>query len=170
MAALRTDPRVMSAALFGSLASPAEDGYPADRHTDIDIEVRVRDASDRVFFLDAPRIVSRVGPIFMQAASVEADRYMAHVWFEGYPLFWHVDIACIAGNHVDGADIAAATRWERAFGLWLLATKRLRRATETIDLARAELEAPRAVRAVKRAGRDELSALLDVLWRAPGAA
>jgi predicted nucleotidyltransferase len=165
MATLRSDPRVGSVALFGSLASPADDGYPSDRYSDIDIEVRVRDGSDRDFFLDVPTIVGRVEPILMRAASVEADRYIAHVWFAGYPLFWHVDVACIAGEHVDGADIADATRWGRAFGLWLLATKRLRRAMETIDLVRAELDDRHARRAEQPTGPDELAALLDT-WRA----
>jgi predicted nucleotidyltransferase len=169
MATLRSDPRVGNVALFGSLASPAADGYPADRYSDIDIVVQVRDGSDRVFFLDVPTIVGRVAPILLRAASVEADRYIAHVWFEGYPLFWHVDVACLAGEHVEGADIADATRWERAFGLWLLATKRLRRATETIDLVRAELAERHAGRAKQRAGADELAALLET-WRATATA
>ena len=164
MAALREEPRVRSAELFGSLASRAEDGYPADRYSDIDIEVRLQGASDRDFFFDVPEIVGGVGTALMHGASVEPDRYVAHVWFAGYPLFWHVDIACLSPDHVDGSDVAEASRWERGFGLWVLALKRLLRAMDTLDLVRQVVGGGTDGRAVRGAPADQLFALLES-WR-----
>ena len=169
MAALREDPRVVSAELFGSLASRAEDGYPADRYSDIDIEVCLQGVSDRDFFFDVPAIASRVGTVLMQGASVMPDRYVAHVWFGGYPLFWHVDIACISPDHIDGSDVAEAGRWERGFGLWLLALKRLVRAMDTLDLVREAVGGGTDARAVQGEPSDQLFGLLE-LWRAGAAA
>jgi hypothetical protein len=116
MAAPRAGPRVASVGMFGSLASGEEDGYPADRCSDIDVEGRVRGVSDRDFFLAVPALVGKTGAILMRGASVEPDRYVAHLWFAGYPLFWHVDIACLSSEHMEGDDLVEATRLERELG------------------------------------------------------
>jgi predicted nucleotidyltransferase len=169
IAALRADPRVASVGLCGSLASGEEDGYPADRYSDIDVEVRLRGVSDRDFFLAVPALVGDVGAILMRGASVEPDRHVAHLWFAGYPLFWHVDIACLSPEHGEGDDLVEATRVERALGLWLLAVKRLLRAMDAIALVREAVDGSPDGRRAHGAPADQLVALLE-MWRRRAAA
>lgn len=169
LGALRADPRVADAALFGSLTSPEADGYPADRYSDIDIAVRVRGVSARAFFVGLPALIQPVGAVLLWDATIVSDRSIAHVWFAGYPLFWSVDIACLSAEPTDPGDLLDGGPWPHGFGLWVLTLKRLMRAMDALALLGAAVGSPPDNRGFSRGAADALLALLET-WRARAAA
>lgn len=128
-ALLLQDARVEAADLFGSLTSSEPDGFPADAMSDIDIGVRVRDATDRALYEDLEELLTAGGlrPL-AKNLFVGSQGIVGNYMFEGYSPFWSVDIVCRASAREDCADLLEATTSLRAFGSWLSALKKSVRA------------------------------------------
>jgi hypothetical protein len=165
LTALRADRHVIAAALFGSLASREPDGYPADRYSDIDIGVQVQGMPARTFFRALPTVVAPVGAVLLWDADVEADRYIAHVWFVGYPLCWAVDIACLSPEPTDLTAAGELSAWPPGFGLWVLTLKRLLRVQDALALLDAAVGTPPDDHPLAQTAAAALLARLDA-WRA----
>ena len=103
---------------------------------DIDLAVRLRAVSDLDFFRRLEPLMASVGRAIPHNLFVESDRYVGSFLVEGYPPFWHVDIACIAEEHVDDHTVLQDVEPIRAFGAWLSAVKRFRRADDPLEHAR----------------------------------
>ncbi|MEM7032505.1 MAG: nucleotidyltransferase domain-containing protein [Chloroflexota bacterium] len=113
---LQRDERVISVRLQGSLANGT-----ADRYSDIDLCVQLRDVSDRAFAEILPDLIRPVGKPFIEGWGVGflPDLYIRTVYFDAYPLFWHVDIACESNIHIDGHDLRNTYHWPQIFKIWI---------------------------------------------------
>ena len=113
---LEKDARVAEVGYYGSMA----DGT-ADCYSDIDLRVQLTDVSDRVFAEALPDLVRPVGSLLIEGWGLSAlpDQYVRTFYFDAYPLFWHVDIACDSDEHVDGVDIQQDYHWEQMFKIWI---------------------------------------------------
>jgi predicted nucleotidyltransferase len=113
---LQADPRVVTVSYYGSIAAGS-----ADRYSDIDIEVRLQNTSDRAFAEALPELLQPVGATLVEAWSVGAlpDLFARTFYFTEYPLFWHVDIACKSSDHVDGADLKQMYHWSQIYKIWV---------------------------------------------------
>jgi predicted nucleotidyltransferase len=125
---LSDDQRVERVVAYGSLAAGT-----ADALSDIDLTALLRPGTtDREYFLELPAVMDAVGPRLIDGMGFAAlPGYVGTFYFEGVPLFWHVDIGVMPADaawHVDSADLAAMTRWEQRFKMWIVAVKHLLRA------------------------------------------
>ncbi|HEX7167343.1 MAG TPA: hypothetical protein VF230_10225 [Acidimicrobiales bacterium] len=130
LAQLLQHEHVASADLFGSLASPEPDGYPADALSAIDIGVTLRSGTDRDLVEALEPMLAELGHVLLYNIVVSDGSFTGSYVFEGYSPFWHVDVVCRAPRHVPGEDLLDRHRSERAFGAWLSAAKRFARAGE----------------------------------------
>jgi predicted nucleotidyltransferase len=126
---LLQDARVETADLFGSLASSEPDGFPADAMSDIDIDVDVRNATDRALYDDLEGILAAGGlrPL-AKNIFVGPQGIVGNFMFEGYSPFWSVDVVCRASARESCIDLLEESTPLRAFGSWLSALKKSVRA------------------------------------------
>ena len=124
IALLEQDARVAGVEYYGSIANDT-----ADYFSDVDLRVRVRDVSDREFAEALPELVQPIGSLLIAGWGLSAlpDDYVRTFYFDDYPLFWHIDIACESAVHVDGSDIRGAYHWEQMFKIWIDVVSKLLR-------------------------------------------
>jgi predicted nucleotidyltransferase len=79
----------------------------ADQYSDIDFTVHVSTISDRGFAEELPRVLEPAGPLLVEAWALGflPGTFIRTLYFEDYPLFWHVDVSCHSQVHADGNDI-----------------------------------------------------------------
>lgn len=113
---LEADPRVMNVRPFGSLGRGTGDVY-----SDIDLRVELIGTTDRAFAEALPTLLEPEGPLLIAgwALAQLPERYGRTLYFEDYPLFWHVDIACESDLHEDGSDLLEHYYPEQIFKIWL---------------------------------------------------
>ena len=130
IALLRDDPRIADAQLYGSLAKGR-----ADRYSDIDIVVHARSIADRDLAEALPNVLQPLGTRLVDGWGLGflPDTYIRTLYFDDYPLFWHVDIGCLSEIHVDGSDIKAAYHWPQIFKIWIDVVKDLLRGKNRVD-------------------------------------
>ncbi len=118
----------LKAEYYGSLAEGT-----ADRYSDIDIHLNLTEVSDRAFAEILPDILRPVGPPLIDGWGFGAlpDLYIRTLFFDSYPLFWHVDIACESEHHIDGSDLQGTYHWPQIFKIWIDVLSNLLRGQDT---------------------------------------
>lgn len=125
---LRAHPNVRSVEQFGSLASTEPDALPADDFSDIDLRVEVVGCTNREMWAQVQELLTSCGRVLVKNLHIWSGCWTGSWMVEGYSPFWHLDVVCNAAEHDDGGDVLEQLRGERAFGAWLSALKRFRRA------------------------------------------
>ena len=163
--ALLADDRADRVVPFGSLA-----GGKVDEFSDIDLMVHLKPGVvDRHFWADLPEVLRPIGPAVCgwSFQAIGAGRYGACFLFDDYPLFWEVDIGCVAETPTDPADLLTTYRWEQIYKVWLGAAKSVARSRARLKDLRELVERHHPVEEV--GGSDlaigQLRALLDSIER-----
>ena len=158
-AVLRQGRHVVDVRSYGSLA-----GGRADRYSDVDLVVHVRGVSDREIALALPDLIEPVGPRLVDGWGIGflPDTYIRTFYFIDYPLFWHVDIGCLADIHADGSDIKGTYHWPQIFKIWIDVVKDLLRREDRVDYLAALIARWSDVSAVTGTPAQKLSHFLDL--------
>lgn len=122
--------------LRGSLGA----GGMPDRFSDIDIGVDVSGHDNGRFMLELPLIVGEhLGLVFCDfVPSLAPDAYVVNLYVKGAPIFWNVDIDCLASPHITTVQTVPVDETLHLLKLWVLTAKCLLRgeARANGDLAR----------------------------------
>lgn len=158
LARLASDKRVEKVELIGSLAKGNGDCY-----SDMDVAAHVSGISDRDFAELVPDLLRPIGPTLVEGWGLGflPETFIRTLYFEHYPLFWHIDVSCLSGRHSDGNDILESYHWPQIFKIWLSVVKEYLRGQDQIEyltslMSWADLSAVTGSRAEK------LSKLLDI--------
>jgi predicted nucleotidyltransferase len=157
---LSEDRRVRSVSRFGSL--PADEDIP-DLLSDIDVLVSLEaGVSDLAFVEAVPRILSAVGPVVVACAtSLGPIGYTAHVYFDGFSPWMHVDVRCESPTHEEDPAFDSRHQWSLGYRHWLLAVKRLARAYAFLGEARHDITGAAVLPGIPLATANELRRLLE---------
>lgn len=135
LSALEHQPAVRHTFLRGSLVNG-----PVDRFSDIDIAVDVSGSDNGQFMLDVPSILGRWLDLEFHdfVPSLMPDAYVVNVYLRETPIFWNVDIECLASPHLTSVRTAPADKTLHLLKLWVLTAKYLLRGAPRAadDLAR----------------------------------
>jgi hypothetical protein len=117
---LAMSPYVVEVQPFGSLA-----GEESDQYSDIDLVVIVDGVSDRSFAEGLPDLLRPIGSQLIAGWGLDRlpETYVRTIYFEDYPLFWHVDLGCVSTTHDPGDDLARDYHWPQVFKMWIAAVK-----------------------------------------------
>lgn len=122
--------------LRGSLSA----GGTPDRFSDIDIGVDVSGYDNGQFMLELPTMVGKELELefFDFVPSLAPDAYVVNLYVKGAPIFWNVDIDCLATPYITTVQTVPVDETLHLLKLWVLTAKYLLRgvARAKDDLAR----------------------------------
>jgi hypothetical protein len=124
LAALVGEPAVRSAILRGSLATGT-----ANEFSDIDVAVDVSGADNGHFATRIPTLLGRHFPVLFSdwAPSLLPKKYVQTCFLNDAPIFWNVDIECVATPHVPSLTHVTVEPHDHLLKLWVLDAKYLLR-------------------------------------------
>ncbi|MGI8792716.1 MAG: nucleotidyltransferase domain-containing protein [Acidimicrobiales bacterium] len=155
------DERVASVRPFGSLVSGK-----ADEFSDIDLMAHLRPGVvDRAFWADLPEVLGQIGPAVSgwSFQAINTQQYGASFFFDDHPLFWVVDIGCVADSPTDPSDLLATYRWEQIYKMWIGAARSVARSDARLRSLRRQVERHHPVEEIAEPDTPirELRVLLD---------
>ena len=111
---------VKHAFLRGSLASEG-----GDQFSDIDIGVDVSGWDNGQFLLQVPALLATTFPMAFHdwVPSLLPDAYVVNIYLRDLPLFWNIDIQCLATPHVPSLKTVSCDPADHFLKLWILNAK-----------------------------------------------
>ena len=111
-----------------------------------------------------PSVLRSAAPVAVSCAtSLGPIGYVAHVYFEGFSPWTHVDVRCESALHEEDREaFDARHQWSLGYRHWLLAVKRLARAYAFLGEARGDITGDAIASGIPSATANELRALLDL--------
>ena len=130
LTALASERAVRRTALRGSLATGQTDEY-----SDIDVLVDVSGSDNGRFATRIPALLGRHVPVLFSdwAPSLLPETYVQTCFLDGAPIFWNVDVECMATPHVPSLTRVAVQPRDHGLKLWVLDAKHLLRGAATAD-------------------------------------